>query len=219
MAHLHAHPSEHEHTPETAGRLIRWARFYDPFVNVLALGRRRRLRQQTLALATITAGATVVEIGCGTGDVTLLAARAAGPSGTVTGIDPAPEMVALARKKAQAAGLAAHFQVGVAEQLPFADASIDVVFSSLMMHHLTDDLKQRAFYEVKRVLKPGGQVVIVDFARSDNLASKFFASLLLHPTMRLGVQDLAPLLRAAGFTQLSTGSLGLMRLGFVRAVA
>ncbi|HYN87661.1 MAG TPA: methyltransferase domain-containing protein, partial [Ardenticatenaceae bacterium] len=144
---------------------MRWARFYDPFVSVLALGRRRQLRQATVALADIQPGAAVLEVGCGTGAVALLASERAGGEGAVHGIDPSPEMIAVARDKADRAGSTVDFQVGAIEALAFPDASFDVVLSSLMMHHLPRDLKRRGRAEIVRVLKPGGRLLIVDFKR------------------------------------------------------
>src|SRR5436853_2061435 len=166
MSHFHHHSAPHAaHAPATQGQLIRWARYYDLFVSVFTLGHRRQLRQSTVELAGIQPGERVLEVGCGTGDVALAARERAGTSGAAYGIDPSVEMIAVARDKAARAGLAVDFQVGVIEALAFPDASFDVVLSSLMMHHLPGDLKQRGLVEIVRVLKPGGRLLIVDFKR------------------------------------------------------
>jgi len=73
----------------------------------------------------------------------------------VYGIDAVPAMIAVARRKANQAGRAIDYQVAAVEALPFPDAISDVVVSSLMMHHLPDDLKGRGLAMIRRVLKPG----------------------------------------------------------------
>jgi ubiquinone/menaquinone biosynthesis C-methylase UbiE len=73
-------------------------------------------------------------------------------------------MVALARRNAVRADVRARFDVGVIEALPYPDDHFDVVRSSLVLHHLPAELKRRGLAEIRRVLKPGGCVVAVDFA-------------------------------------------------------
>jgi ubiquinone/menaquinone biosynthesis C-methylase UbiE len=180
------------------------------------LGRRAQLRQRTVALANIQPGERVLEVGCGTGDVALAASASVGPSGAVAGIDPSPEMIAVARAKAARAGRAVDLQVGVIEALAFPDASFDVVLSSLMMHHLPDDLKREGLAEIARVLRPGGRVLIVDVKRPTGRLGRAMLTLMLHGGLQHGVQDLPPLLRAAGFTQIDVGNTGFRTLGFVR---
>jgi ubiquinone/menaquinone biosynthesis C-methylase UbiE len=218
MAH-HLHHRSHQHgelTPATRGRLIRWARYYDPCVSLLTLGRRTRLRRTTVALAHIRPGERVLEVGCGTGDVALVAKAQAGPGGVVSGIDASPEMIAVARAKAAHQGVAVDFQVGLIEALAFPDAIFDVVLSSLMMHHLPDDLKRQGLAEIARVLKPGGRLLIVDAKHPTNRLGRGLATLLLHGSLSSGVQDLPPLLQAAGFTGVEVGETGFRTLGFVR---
>src|SRR5262245_39990845 len=106
---LHRSHQPLEHAPATSGRLIRWANYYDPCVSLMMLGRRRRLRRATVALASIQPGATVLEVGCGTGDVALVAKAHAGPQGVVFGIDASPEMIAVARAKAERQGAMVDF--------------------------------------------------------------------------------------------------------------
>ncbi len=217
MLHLHRRSDSPEsEPPATRGRLIRWARYYDPFVSVFTLGRRAQLRRRTVALANIRPGDRVLEVGCGTGDVALAAKAQAGAAGEVCGIDPSPEMIAVARAKAERAAVTLDFRLGRIEALPFADASFDVVLSSLMMHHLPDDLKREGLANIARVLKPGGRLLIVDFKRRPGRRGRVLSTLLFHGRMETDIQDLLPMLRAVGFTGIEEGEVGFMTLGFVR---
>lgn len=219
MAHLHQRRSEALHAlqPATRGRLIRWAAYYDPFVSLLTLGRRTRLRRTTVALAQIQPGEQILEVGCGTGDVALAASVHVGETGSVVGIDPSPEMIAVARAKAGRAARVVDFQMGAIEALPFPDHTFDVVLSSLMMHHLPDDLKREGLAEVARVLKPGGRLLIVDMKRPTGRPGRVLTALAMHGNMRSGIQDLPPMLHMAGFSGVDTGETGFRLLGFVRA--
>jgi ubiquinone/menaquinone biosynthesis C-methylase UbiE len=216
MAHSHTHSA-----PTTRGSVIHWANHYDKVVSLLTLGRRKRLRSLTIALARIQPGERVLEVGCGTGDVAIAACAPAGPRGLVAGIDAGPEMIAVARAKAARAGVTVDFRLEPIEALSYADATFDVVLSSLMMHHLPDDLKRQGLAEIARVLKPGGRLLIVDAERPHNHVGQGVNRLMLHGKLSTGTQDLAPLLIAAGFGEIETGStdftaLGFGRLGYVR---
>jgi ubiquinone/menaquinone biosynthesis C-methylase UbiE len=215
MFHHRAH-SLAGHPPATRGRLIRWAKYYDPFVSVFTLGRRARLRATTVALAQIQPGETVLEVGCGTGDVALAASARTGSTGSTYGIDPSPEMIGVARAKAARQAAAIDFQIGVIESLAFADASVDVLVSSLMMHHLPDDLKQRGLAEIARVLKPGGRLLIVDFKRPATHLDRALYGLFLHGGVHSGLQDFSAMLNEAGFSEIEAGETGFWSLGFVR---
>jgi demethylmenaquinone methyltransferase/2-methoxy-6-polyprenyl-1,4-benzoquinol methylase/phosphoethanolamine N-methyltransferase len=149
--------------PETHGRLIRWARSYDVLNRVLFLGRERAFRQKVVDLAGVSPGDTVLDVGCGTGTLTMVAKERAGPNGEVHGIDAASEMIREAQRKADRDGLDVRFQTALIEDLPFPDESVDVVLSSLMLHHLPPDLKRRGVAEIARVLRPGGRLFAVDF--------------------------------------------------------
>jgi ubiquinone/menaquinone biosynthesis C-methylase UbiE len=216
MAHpFHSHSAEHP--AQTEGRLIRWAPYYDFAVNMTTLGQARRLRRMTVDQALIKPSDTVLDVGCGTGEVTLLA-KVRAKNGKVYGIDPAPEMIAVARQKAARKGLDLDFRVGVIESLPFPDASIDVVTSSLMMHHLTENLKVHGLTEIYRVLKPGGRLLIADFMRpTGSFLNHLFIAFTRHHGLQKGVEDLQTLLKESGFSQIIKANEKILIIGFVRA--
>jgi len=216
MAH-HSHAAEQP--AQTEGRLIRWAPYYDIVVNITTLGQARRLRKMTVDHALINQGDHVLDIGCGTGDVTLLAKTHAGIDGKVYGIDPAPEMIAVACSKAARKNLDVDFRVGVIESLPFGDASLDVVTSSMMMHHLPEDLKARGLAEIYRVLKPGGRLLIADFMRpTGSFLNHLFIAFTRHQGLKSGIEDLQKLLKDSGFSQIIKLEEKVLIIGFVRAV-
>jgi SAM-dependent methyltransferase len=131
---------------------------YDPFTRLLGA---RRVHGELLDRAELRAGCRVLEIGCGPGNLLLLAKRRC-PDAEVTGLDPDPAALRLARRKAGRAGLAVQLDRGFAADLPYPDASVDVVLSAFMLHHLEPADLPRALAEVRRVLRPGGALHVVD---------------------------------------------------------
>jgi ubiquinone/menaquinone biosynthesis C-methylase UbiE len=160
-------PGAHERpatlAPHTGGKTIRWARLYDLGTTLLYFGQLAALHRTIVDLAGIRPGERILDVGCGPGRLAIVAGTAAAPGGETCGIDPAPEMVELARRRATRAGAPVRFEVGVIEALPFANDRFDVVLSSLMLHHLPDELKRRGLAEIHRVLRPAGRLVAVDF--------------------------------------------------------
>ncbi len=201
LKHIHGgdQPGHGTTAPQTTGTLIRWAKYYDLIVQIMALGQAGRLRRKSIEQAQIKPGERVLDVGCGTGDLTLLAKKFTGPTGQVAGLDAAPEMIEVARGKARRGQSDVDFRVGVIERLPFPADSFDVVLSSLMLHHLPDDLKPQALAEVRRVVKPGGRLLIVDFSGP------------------LEKQGVVALVKEAGFAQVEMRLLWFKTLGMIRA--
>lgn len=113
------------------------------------------------SMGALQPGEDVLDVGSGAGMDTLVAAQMVGPSGSVTGIDMTPEMVAKARGSVAEMGLDNVTIVeGSAEQLPFDDASFDVVISNGVIDLIPD--KDAVFSEITRVLRPGGRIQLAD---------------------------------------------------------
>ncbi len=207
----------HGAPPITTGYTIGWAEHYDFVVQLMTLGQAKWLRQTTIDQAQLRSGEAVLDVGCGTGELTLRAKQRVGAAGRVCGIDAAPQMIGVARRKAQRAGVEIDFRLEPIEAMTFPDQTFDVVLSSLMMHHLPDDLKPRALAEIKRVLKPGGRVLIADMKRPTDWLGRQLMRVLMHGHVQHGAQDLPALLGAAGFTSIAMDEKRSRILGFVRA--
>lgn len=192
--------------------------FYDLLTRVLGMGRNY---DALVAQAELADGLRVLEIGCGTGNVTVRAKRAA-PGADVVGTDPDP--LALARAQRKARGLSGiRFERAYAQQLPFADGEFDRALSSMMLHHLDEDVKAGAVAELHRVLRPGGQLHIVDIGGQmtahHGLAARW-AKDNPHAAGNLG--DAIPrLLRSVGFDCTEVGTRRARFIGqltFYRAI-
>jgi ubiquinone/menaquinone biosynthesis C-methylase UbiE len=124
---------------------------------------RSRFRRKQIGMVDLRKGEKVLEVGCGTASLSILAKRVTGESGMVEGIDLAPKMVAKAQDKARASRLEIGFRCASIDALPYPDECFDAVISSLMFHHLPVEIKKRGLEEVYRVLKGGGRFFLCDF--------------------------------------------------------
>jgi ubiquinone/menaquinone biosynthesis C-methylase UbiE len=227
FARHHHDASGEASAKETHGRILNWGWRYDLMVwffdTFVLRGKLRELRQRTINLARLQPGDKVLDVGCGTGTLAIEVQQRVGATGRVVGIDPGGRQIARARAKAARRKLPIDFQIGVIEHLDFPDQTFDVVLSTIMMHHLPDDLKRQGLSEVARVLKPGGRLVIADFKRLEERQGQ---------PARVGagessIQNLLALVKDAGFAQVDTEEMQLPRfpahshhgagVGFVRA--
>ena len=123
-----------------------------------------RYKTRLIEQADIQPAQHVLDLGCGTGTLAIMAKRAQ-PGAEVAGLDADPDMLKVARHKSAREGMAVKFDLGFTSQLPYPDASFDRVLSSIMIHHLKTPDKERTAREVHRVLRPGGQLRIIDFGK------------------------------------------------------
>ena len=140
-----------------------WAFGYDLLLRVIWLGREGAFRKNVVDLAGLKPGESVLDVGCGTGTLAITAKQRVGPKGRVCGIDASPEMIKKACKKTRKAGVDIVFENAAVDKLPFADATFDSVLSTVMLHHLPDESRRECISEIRRVLKPGGRLLAVDF--------------------------------------------------------
>ena len=192
---------------------------YDPLLRHL-LGE-DALRRAILAHAEIGPGCRVLDVGCGTGTQAVLA-KQTHPDAEVVGVDGDDKALAIARSKADRAGVAIAFDAGLATALPYADARFDRVISSLVFHHLVEADKRRVLAEILRVLAPGGAFVLVDFGEPLTVLERIGAKLFLRGEhARENLEGRLPaLLREAGFSrieELAQRSIGVGRLWTWRA--
>lgn len=186
--------NQHDYLP-AAGH-DRMLPFYDLFTRFLGAG---KVHSALVQQAGLTPGAKVLEIGCGTGNLTI-AAKDAQPAAEVVGTDPDPLALARAQRKLNGrTGI--RFERAYAQDLHFPDATFDRVLSSFMLHHLDSEVKPLLAAEVFRVLRPGGTLHLVDVGGHVNAADGRGSRRMLknhHVAENLG-DGIPRLLRAAGF--------------------
>ena len=223
MGHTHAHSAHDRHGSNESGAaepgaLIHWPRRYDLMAAVMFAGRGRRFRGYVADLLGVDRGDRVLDVGCGTGTLTLVLAGRAGPQGAVTGVDAAPEMIAAAQAKAGGKKGAPTFQVAPAQDLPFPDGSFDAVSTSLMIHHLPEADRTGAIREVLRVLRPGGRLLIVEFqAPQGRTGKRVTRHLFGHAMADNTIDEVAVVTAEAGAAGVECHPSGVGWLGLVTA--
>jgi ubiquinone/menaquinone biosynthesis C-methylase UbiE len=194
--------------PCGAGTTLERFRLNALVTQIAFAGRRRRVYRRIVALSGTRPGDRVLDVGSSSGYLARMLAAAAGPSGSVTGIDPSEAAIGYARRRAPAN---ASFLAGVAQDLSaFPDGSFDVVVSTLAIHHVPARRRQDAFAEMYRVTRLGGRLLVADFDPSRQV-------LPLHPgaaRMQRAASVAGPLddlAAGAGYQLLDRGTLPLLR--------
>ena len=212
------HPAAHGHDYLPAAGRDAFLPFYDLLTRVLGMP---KVYDALIAHAAISSGMSVLEIGCGTGNLTVRAHRAH-PHATVVGVDPDPRALTRAERKVNV-GNKIRFVRGYVQDLTFADKEFDRVLSSMMWHHLDGETKAAAAREIFRVLRPGGSLHLVDIGGDMTASDGLLARRLIHSGHAAGnLGDAIPsTFRGAGFecTQVATHRhRGVGRLTYYRAI-
>ncbi len=148
---------------------FRWLTpLYDPILKWVM--REETFKRKLVARANIQAGTNVLDLGCGTGTLTLMLKRAY-PNTHITGMDGDPQVLQIAREKSQSLDI--RWEEGLASSLPYPNSSFDRVVTSLVIHHLATEDKRRAFKEIYRVLDPQGELYVLDFGVPHSPTARF----------------------------------------------
>jgi ubiquinone/menaquinone biosynthesis C-methylase UbiE len=179
-------------------------RFLTPFYDILLKRFMREdiFKKRLIDQAELSSGMRLLDLGCGTGTLTILV-KQMHPQVEVTALDGDPQVLAIARKKVDQAGLNLSLDLGMAFELPYPDNNFDRVISSMVMHHLTGENKSRTLAEIRRVLKPAGEFHMVDFGVPDNVYARMTSTIMRRfEDVNDNIQGrLINYIRSAGFLQ------------------
>src|SRR5213593_2072061 len=148
--------------------------FYDPFVKLMG---GESAHRQLIDQAQLQPGQRILEIGCGTGNLTILV-KTLYPAVEIVGLDPDPKALDRARRKADRQRVSVQLDRGFSDELHYPDESYDRVLSAFMFHHLKRDEKEQSLHEIRRVLRPGGSLHLLDFGGAHDDSGGFLAHLL-----------------------------------------
>jgi len=208
---------ERRRTPRTSHSVFHWPAVYDLMLRMFWGRTEHDYRDKVVRLARLKPGESVLDVGSGTGTLAVAAKRRVGEAGKVIGIDASPEMVERARRKAAKAGRDVYFKHAGAEALPFPDAAFDAVVSTTVMHCLAEKDRPGSIFEMRRVLKPGGRLLLVDFGGAEEKRHSLISHMSAH--RRFDLFGVMPLLRDAGFTVVESGPIEFSDLQFILATA
>lgn len=178
----------------------------------------RRWRADIARRLNLQPGQRVLDVASGTGHLAIELAAHVSPGGEVNGVDASPEMVHHASANGARRGVPVTFQYARAQELPFADDTLDVVTSTLAFHHVAAQERPQAVREMRRVLRPGGTILIADAQVPSAGLARWISRLVVgHAQAEKPLDQAAELLAAAGFINLGRGDTSASWIGVVTA--
>ncbi|MFH1032291.1 MAG: class I SAM-dependent methyltransferase [Chloroflexota bacterium] len=149
--------------------------FYDAATSWLGAG--PAFMRKVLEIPSLKGNEKVLDVGCGTGTL-IIEAKRKYPDIDINGIDADEAMLRRAEKKLRKAGIQARLSQGFLQNpLPFPNTSFDLIFSTLVFHHLSTDVKRQAIKEIYRILKGNGCFLLVDFGKPENIGTRILLNL------------------------------------------
>lgn len=146
----------------------RWlTQLYDPLMHVVL--RRYNYIERILNHLNIQPGCKVLDLGCGTATL-CIAMKTQHPRASILGLDGDAQILQVAQRKVDQAGCDVSFVHGLSFAMPFGKNTFDMVVSSLLFHHLSTKNKRRTLQELRRILKPNGTLLILDWGKPKTLA-------------------------------------------------
>jgi ubiquinone/menaquinone biosynthesis C-methylase UbiE len=212
MQHVAGHRQHGEHGQGDV--LIRWAWLYD-FALRLWWRRGERWRNGLIDRLDLRPGQRVLDVGSGTGQLAFVIADRVTPGGSVDGVDAAVEMVSRATRSNRRRRRPVTFRTARAQQLPFMEESFDAVTCTLALHHIAANGRRTAVEEMRRVLRPGGRLLVADFEPGSS--GPRWRHLRRFTEHEGALDEAVGLLEATGFVDLNRGSTTAGGIGRVVA--
>lgn len=194
---------------------------YDPVVRLTT--RERAFKSRLMEQVGVAPGMRVLDVGCGTGTLAIAAKRAV-PGAEIVGLDGDPQVLARAAGKARRAHAEISFVEGLSFDLPYAEGSFDRVLSSLFFHHLTGADKRRTLAEIKRVLRPSGELHVADWGRPSGAVMRAASYVIVAFDGREQASDnlsgnLPTMIQEAGFASVRPGGTFSTAFGTLHLIA
>ncbi len=180
---------------------------YDAVTQFAAPPNETKLRQRAIALIS-DRPQRILDLGCGTGSSTLLLKQAF-PQAQVIGLDISPYMLVIAEDKGKKANLAVNWLQGLAEATSFGDRTFDLISIAFLFHETPVEISQTILQECQRLLKPGGQIIILDGNQLRLRRTDWLIKLFREPYSQVyAAGNIDCWLEAAGFVKIKTQPVG-----------